>query len=106
MKNENTLLDLAADMIKAKNDAQLARGLEVAAPVISKVRHARLPVGAALVIKLHLATGMAVREIKTFITHGPQQVVKPQTRLTVHPGRPTSNTVEAFEELFNPKGPK
>lgn len=76
MKNENALLDLAAEMLKAKNDAQLARDLEVAPPVISKIRHARLPVGASMVVKLHEATGMTVREIKSYITHGPQQVVK------------------------------
>jgi len=75
-KNENALLDLAADILKCKNDAALCRALEVAPPVASKIRHARLPVGASMVIKLHLATGMAVREIKTFITHGPQQAVK------------------------------
>lgn len=76
MKNENALLDLAAEMLKAKNDAQLSRALAVTAPVISKVRHARLDVGPALVIKLHEATGLAVREIKSYITHGPMQVAK------------------------------
>lgn len=79
MKNENDLLDLAAEMLKAKNDAQLSRALGVAPPVISKVRHARLGVGPALVIKLHEATGLPVREIKSYITHGPmaaQQVAK------------------------------
>lgn len=75
-KNENALLDLAADILKCKNDAALCRALDVAPPVASKIRHARLPVGASLVIKLHEATGMAVREIKAYITHGPQQVVK------------------------------
>lgn len=76
MKNENMLLDLAADILKAKNDATLCRALELSPPVVSKIRHNRLPVGAGLVIKLHEATGMAVREIKSYITHGPQQVVK------------------------------
>jgi len=76
MKNENMLLDLAAEILKAKNDATLCRALELSPPVVSKIRHNRLPVGAGLVIKLHEATGMAVREIKSYITHGPQQVVK------------------------------
>lgn len=76
MKNENDLLDLAAEMVKAKNDAQLSRALGIAPPVISKVRHARLPVGAARVIKIHEVTGMAVADIKSYIAHGPQQVVK------------------------------
>lgn len=56
MKNENALLDLAREMLKAKNDAALCRALGVAPPVISKVRHARLDVGPALVIKIHEAT--------------------------------------------------
>lgn len=76
MKNENALLDHAAGLLGTMNDAQLCRALGVPAPVISKVRHARLPVGAALVIKIHEATGMSVAEIKSYITHGPQQVVK------------------------------
>lgn len=76
MKNENALLDLVSEMLKAKNDAALCRALGVAPPVISKTRHGRLPVGAALIIKLHETTGMAVADIKSYITHGPQQVVK------------------------------
>lgn len=76
MKNENTLLDLAAEILKCKNDAALCRALEVAPPVASKIRHARLPVGAGLVIKIHEMTGMKVADIKAYITHGPQQVVK------------------------------
>jgi hypothetical protein len=75
-KNENDLLDLAADILKCKNDAALCRALDVAPPVASKIRHARLPVGAALVIKIHEATGLAVAEVKSYITHGPQQVAK------------------------------
>lgn len=75
-KNENALLDLAADILKCKNDAALSRALDVAPPVISKIRHARLPVGATLVVKIHEITGMAVADIKAYITHGPQQVVK------------------------------
>jgi len=74
MKNENDLLDLVTEMVKAKNDAQLSRALGIAPPVISKVRHAHLPVGAALVIKIHEVTGMAVALIKSHITHGPQVV--------------------------------
>lgn len=76
MKNENTLLDLAMCLTGTRNDAQLCRILGVAAPSISKVRHAALPVGAALIIKLHEATELPIAEIKSYITHGPQQVVK------------------------------
>lgn len=76
MKNENALLDLASEMLKAKNDAQLSRALDGNAPSISKIRHGRLPVGASMVVKIHEMTGMAVADIKSYITHGPQQVVK------------------------------
>ena len=75
-KNENALLDLAADILKCKNDAALCRALAVAPPVASKIRHARLPVGASMVVKIHETTGMTVAEIKSYITHGPQQVAK------------------------------
>ena len=75
-KNENALLDLAARMHGGMNDAALARLLGVAPPAISKVRRARLPVGATLVIKIHEVTAMPVAEIKAYITHGPQQVAK------------------------------
>lgn len=71
-KNENDLLDLAADILKCKNDAQLSRALDVAPPVISKIRHGRLPVGAVLIIKIHEVTGLSVAEIKSYITYGPQ----------------------------------
>lgn len=72
MKNENALLDLVAKTIGARNDAQLARGLEVAPPVISKIRHNRLPVGALLIIKIHEITDMPVVEIKSYLTNGMQ----------------------------------
>lgn len=40
-------------VIGKKNDAALARFLEVAPPVISKIRHGRLPVGTELMIRTH-----------------------------------------------------
>ena len=44
----NNLLDTLIDKLHLKNDAALSRALEVAPPVISKIRHRRLPVGASL----------------------------------------------------------
>lgn len=40
-------------VVGKKNDAALARFLEVAPPVISKIRHGRLPVGTELMIRVH-----------------------------------------------------
>lgn len=71
-KNENTLFDIAAEKIGAKNDRRLAMAIGVDQPVISKIRHGRLDVGASLVIKLHEATGMTIKEIKAFVTRGAQ----------------------------------
>ena len=52
--NPNQLLDTLRERMKLKNDAALSRALEVAPPVISKIRHRTLPVGASL---LGLAAG-------------------------------------------------
>jgi len=43
--NPNRLLDTLIERLRLKNDAALSRALEVAPPVISKIRHGRLPVG-------------------------------------------------------------
>ena len=40
------LLDTLRERMQLKNDAALSRLLEVAPPVISKIRHRALPVGA------------------------------------------------------------
>ncbi|MBR7784251.1 hypothetical protein KDM89_19150, partial [Undibacterium sp. LFS511W] len=49
----NNLLDTLIKQLHLKNDAALSRALEVAPPVISKIRHRRLPVGASLLIRMH-----------------------------------------------------
>lgn len=62
--NPNRLLDFMMENLKCKNDAALSRALDVAPPVISKIRHQRLPISAALLIKLHELTGLPVRELR------------------------------------------
>ncbi len=54
--NPNHLLDTLRERMKLKNDAALSRALEVAPPVISKIRHRTLPVGASLLIRMHEVT--------------------------------------------------
>jgi hypothetical protein len=58
------LLDFLLGKLGVKNDAALARVLEVAPPVISKVRNLRLPVGPTLLIAMHELTGMSVAELR------------------------------------------
>jgi hypothetical protein len=62
--NPNHLLDILLGKMQLKNDAALSRLLEVAPPVISKIRHHRLPVGASLLIRMHEVTGMSIRDLR------------------------------------------
>ncbi|MCF8162285.1 MAG: hypothetical protein K9J47_04340 [Sulfuritalea sp.] len=63
----NNLLDTLIDKLHLKNDAALSRALEVAPPVISKIRHRRLPVGASLLIRMHEVSDLSNRELRTLM---------------------------------------
>ena len=63
----NNLLDSLLERMKLKNDAALSRALEVAPPVISKIRHRRLPVGASLLIRMHEVSDLSIRELRTLM---------------------------------------
>ena len=60
----NHLLDTLLDKLRLKNDAALSRALEVAPPVISKVRHRRLPVGASLLIRMHEVSDLSIKDLR------------------------------------------
>ena len=60
----NHLLDHLISILHLKNDAALSRALEVAAPVISKIRHRRLPVGASMLIRMHEISDMSIGELR------------------------------------------
>lgn len=62
--NPNHLLNTIVERMKLKNDAALSRLLHVAPPVVSKIRHARLPVGASLLIRMHEETNISIRELR------------------------------------------
>lgn len=65
--NQNRLLDHVKEKLRLKNDAALARTLDVAPPVISKIRHNRLSVGAAVKIRILETTDMNIREVNYLI---------------------------------------
>lgn len=50
-----------------KNDAALARFLEIKPPQISKIRHGKLLVGDSLKINIHKRTGMSIDAIEKMI---------------------------------------
>jgi hypothetical protein len=60
----NRLLDTLIENLRLKNDAALSRALEVAPPVISKIRHHRLPVGASLLIRMHEVSDLSIRDLR------------------------------------------
>jgi len=60
----NRLLNALLSKLNLKNDAQLCRALDVAPPLISKIRHRRLPVGSSLLIRMHEASGLSIAELR------------------------------------------
>lgn len=60
----NNLLDTLIKQLHLKNDAALSRALEVAPPVISKIRHRRLPVGASLLIRMHEISDVSIKDLR------------------------------------------
>ena len=50
--------------LSLKNDAALSRALEVSPPVISKIRHRRLPVTASLLIRMHEVSALSIEELR------------------------------------------
>ncbi|MDB5840376.1 MAG: hypothetical protein JWQ23_2328 [Herminiimonas sp.] len=60
----DNLLGSLIGKLNLKNDAALSRALEVAPPVISKIRHRRLPVGASLLIRMHEVTDLSIKDLR------------------------------------------
>jgi plasmid maintenance system antidote protein VapI len=65
--NPDNLLNALIERLELKKDAALARLLEIAPPLLSKIRHRRLPVGAALLIRMHEVSGLPVRELRNLM---------------------------------------
>lgn len=60
----NKLLDTLIGNLNLKNDAALSRALEVSPPIISKIRHFKLPVGASMLIRMHEVSDMSIRDLR------------------------------------------
>jgi hypothetical protein len=65
--NPDNLLNALIERLELKNDAALACLLEIAPPLLSKIRHRRLPVGAALLIRMHEVSGLPVRDLRNLM---------------------------------------
>ncbi len=67
--NPNRLLDAIIEKLQLKNDAALSRALEVAPPVISKIRHYTLPIGATILLRMHEISDMSIREMRELMSY-------------------------------------
>lgn len=60
----DNLLASLIGKLKLKNDAALSRALEVSPPVISKIRHRRLPITGSLLIRMHEVSNLSIGELR------------------------------------------
>jgi hypothetical protein len=63
----NRVLDAIISKLSLKNDAALSRVLEVAPPVISKIRHNTLPIGATILLRMHEVSDYSIRELRALM---------------------------------------
>lgn len=63
----NALLDHIKLTAGIKNDNRLSKFLQVKSQVISKIRHNKIPFGSTLVLKVHDATEIPIKEIKAWL---------------------------------------
>ena len=63
----NRVLDAIIRKTGLKNDAALSRALEVAPPVISKIRHNTLPIGATILLRMHEISDFSIRELRALM---------------------------------------
>ncbi len=60
-------LDHLVELMALKNDAALSRKLDVAPPVISKIRHGRLPIGSSFLVRCHEICGITFKEMRKYV---------------------------------------
>lgn len=58
------LLDTLKEKYGLKNDAAISRALEVAPPVISRIRNGKLEPSSDIILKIHEKLGMPVSDIR------------------------------------------
>lgn len=64
----NRLLDALRERKQLKNDAELCRALDVAPPLISKIRNRKLVISPALLIRMHDTFDMPINELRRLMT--------------------------------------
>lgn len=69
----HALLDHLRELQGFTTDAQLAAALEVAPPVISKMRYRKLPVGPTILIKMHENYGVSFKTMRELLAQAKEQ---------------------------------
>ncbi|MGI9136142.1 MAG: hypothetical protein ACR2JS_03660 [Candidatus Nanopelagicales bacterium] len=67
MLPQHDLLDILKDELQLKNDAALAKELEVPPPVLSKIRHGKTPITPMLILKIYDASGWSIEKIRGYL---------------------------------------
>ncbi|MDB5770864.1 MAG: hypothetical protein JWM42_1238 [Burkholderia sp.] len=65
--NPGHLLNALKIHFHLRSDAALARALDVDRPYISKIRHHMNPVGPTLLVRMHEASGLPVRQLRAWM---------------------------------------
>ncbi len=61
------ILDVLKEKYDLKNDAAIAKALEIAPPIVSRIRNAKSNVSAEIILKIHETFGMPVADIKALL---------------------------------------
>lgn len=60
----NRLIDALRNILSLDSDVALSERLDLPAPVISQIRHRGLPIGPAILIRMHDVTKLSVQELR------------------------------------------
>ena len=63
----DNLLNEIKRKLRLKNDAALARILDVAPPIVSKIRKRRLAVGGIILIRMHEVTQLSIKDLRSLM---------------------------------------
>ena len=67
-------LNAIINLLNLKNDAALAIALDIAPPVISRIRNRKLPIGAVMLLRISVLTDLPIREIRSWADSVPAEV--------------------------------
>lgn len=65
------VLDFLINWLDARNDAGLSRMLEVAPPVVSKIRNRYTPLTDSMLIRMHEVSDVSIKDLKNMMGNRP-----------------------------------